>query len=47
MHLEDGDIIMSGTPKGVSTYAVGDRFVGQVYTGDKLLLEQEWVVIPN
>ena len=39
MHLEDGDIIMSGTPKGVSTYAVGD-----VFSGERLLVEQEWVV---
>lgn len=45
MTLEDGDIIMSGTPKGVATYEVGDVFVGQVYVGGKLLVEKEWVVI--
>ena len=44
MTLEDNDIIMSGTPKGVGTYSVGDRFVGQVFSGDTLLLEKEWVV---
>lgn len=44
MTLEDNDIIMSGTPKGVGTYNLGDRFVGQVYTGDELLLEKEWIV---
>ena len=44
MTLEDNDIIMSGTPKGVGTYAVGDRFVGQVFSGDMLLIEKEWVV---
>jgi len=43
MHLEDGDVIMSGTPKGVSTYAVGDVFLGQLFSGDELLVEQEWV----
>jgi len=45
MTLEDNDIIMSGTPKGVGTYRVGDRFVGQVFSDDILLLESEWVVI--
>lgn len=44
MTLEDNDIIMSGTPKGVGTYKLGDRFVGQVYAGDELLLEKEWIV---
>ncbi|AKF25988.1 2-keto-4-pentenoate hydratase [Sulfurovum lithotrophicum] len=43
MTLEDNDIIMSGTPKGVSTYRVGDRFLGQIYAGEKLLIEVEWI----
>ncbi len=42
MTLEDGDVIMSGTPKGVNTFNRGDRFVGRVYSNDKLLIEQEW-----
>ena len=44
MTLEDGDVIMSGTPKGVNTYSVGDRFVGQVFEGDRLLVKGEWLV---
>jgi len=44
MTLEDGDIIMSGTPKGVANYSVGDRFLGKVYENDDLLLESSWVV---
>ena len=44
MTLEDNDIIMSGTPKGVGTYRPGDRFIGQVYAGDQLFLEKEWRV---
>lgn len=44
MRLEDNDIIMSGTPKGVGTYRVGDRFIGQVFSGKTLLVEKEWVV---
>ena len=45
MSLEDGDIIMSGTPKGVGTYRVGDLFVGKIFYGDKLLIESSWSVI--
>lgn len=43
MSLEDGDIIMSGTPKGVATYNRGDRFLGHVYSDDRLLVEKEWM----
>ena len=42
MSLEDGDVIMSGTPKGVATYRRGDRFTGRIYAGECLLLEVEW-----
>jgi len=45
MSLEDGDVIMSGTPKGVTNYAVGDRFLGQIYLHGEVILEQEWVVL--
>jgi len=44
MSLCDGDIIMSGTPKGVSTYNLGDKFVGKIYNEDTLLLESSWIV---
>ena len=44
MSLEDGDIIMSGTPKGVGTYKLNDKFVGKIYCEDKLLLESFWIV---
>ena len=44
MDLEDGDIIMSGTPKGVGNYVVGDRFVGKIYENDTLLTESSWMV---
>ena len=42
MSLEDGDIIMSGTPKGVGNYAIGDLFRGKIYSDDKLLVESSW-----
>jgi 2-keto-4-pentenoate hydratase/2-oxohepta-3-ene-1,7-dioic acid hydratase in catechol pathway len=44
MSLEDGDIIMSGTPKGVGVYKLGDNFVGKIYCEDKLLVESSWIV---
>ena len=45
MSLEDGDIIMSGTPKGVATYCVGDRFRAEIIVEGKLILEVEFTAI--
>lgn len=42
MSLEDGDIIMSGTPKGVGNYKIGDSFIGKIYVKDSLLVESAW-----
>jgi len=39
MSLEDGDIIMSGTPKGVSNYKVGDRFEATIYSDEEEILK--------
>jgi len=44
MSLEDNDIIMSGTPKGVSTYNISDEFLGQIYYDKKLLVEVKFIV---
>jgi 2-keto-4-pentenoate hydratase/2-oxohepta-3-ene-1,7-dioic acid hydratase in catechol pathway len=44
MTLEDGDIVMSGTPEGVGTYEAGQTFVGRIYSNEILLIEQTWVV---
>ena len=44
MTLEDGDIIMSGTPKGVGTYKKDDIFEGKLYLKDELLVCSSWVV---
>ncbi|WP_457570434.1 fumarylacetoacetate hydrolase family protein [Desulfovulcanus sp.] len=43
MSLEDGDIIMTGTPKGVGTYKTGDKFVGKIYADEKILIERSWI----
>ena len=42
MTLEDGDIIMTGTPKGVSTYERNDRFEAVIYEGDREILRHGW-----
>jgi len=41
--LEDGDIVMSGTPKGVGLITKGDKFLGQIYQNNNLLVEKEWI----
>ena len=45
MTLEDGDIIMSGTPKGVGNYREGDHFTGEIWEGDQLLVYAEWTAM--
>jgi 2-keto-4-pentenoate hydratase/2-oxohepta-3-ene-1,7-dioic acid hydratase in catechol pathway len=42
MSLDDGDIIMTGTPKGVGQVQPGDRFVGRVLSGEQVLVSGEW-----
>ena len=44
MTIEDGDIIMSGTPKGVGTYRINDKFEGKIYIDDTLLVSSSWIV---
>ncbi|MEZ9835297.1 fumarylacetoacetate hydrolase family protein [Vibrio breoganii] len=41
--LQDGDIVMTGTPKGVGVIGKGDRFVGRVLQGEHCLVEKCWV----
>ncbi|KGJ94947.1 fumarylacetoacetate hydrolase family protein [Colwellia psychrerythraea] len=47
--LEDGDIVMTGTPKGVGVITIADNFVSQVYLqhednliANNVLLECQW-----
>jgi 2-keto-4-pentenoate hydratase/2-oxohepta-3-ene-1,7-dioic acid hydratase in catechol pathway len=44
MSLEDGDIIMSGTPKGVAIYKKDDIFVGEIYVDGKLAVSKTFCV---
>jgi 2-keto-4-pentenoate hydratase/2-oxohepta-3-ene-1,7-dioic acid hydratase in catechol pathway len=43
MSLNDGDIVMTGTPKGVGIIHAGDEFVGRITTGDTQLVAGRWV----
>ncbi len=47
MTLADGDIIMTGTPKGVGQVPPGASFTGQVFSNDKLIIEHCWQVAPR
>ena len=42
MTLEDGDIIMTGTPAGVGAVNAGARFEGRIMNGPELLTEHIW-----
>jgi 2-keto-4-pentenoate hydratase/2-oxohepta-3-ene-1,7-dioic acid hydratase in catechol pathway len=41
--LEDGDIIMTGTPSGVGEIRPQERFEGQVLLGDKPIVSASWI----
>ncbi len=43
MSLEDYDIIMSGTPKGVGNYNIGDIFKAIIYEDSREILSYEWI----
>ncbi len=43
--LEDGDIIMTGTPKGVGVVEAGECFEGQVLLGNEILLSASWTAV--
>lgn len=43
--FEDGDILMTGTPKGVGRFNVGDEFLGKILYDGKVLIEQRFKVI--
>ncbi len=43
MTLEDGDVIMTGTPKGVGYYHPGDRFEATVTCREEQLLDVTWI----
>lgn len=44
MDLEDGDIIMSGTPKGVTNYKINDTIDVEIYIDNDLILRDDFRV---
>ena len=45
IELEDGDIVMTGTPKGVGKIVSGSQFIGKVISQDKTLVSATWLAI--
>ena len=43
MTLNDGDIVMTGTPKGVGVIKNGDTFTAMIKEGDTIIVESSWV----
>jgi len=43
MTLEDGDIVMTGTPKGVGVIHARDKFTGSIWLNGEALLLSSWV----
>lgn len=41
--LEDGDIVMTGTPKGVGKIVSGSQFIAKVTCQDKTLVSATWL----
>lgn len=44
LSFEDGDILMSGTPKGVGAFKVGDKFLGKILYKNEIIIEKELIV---
>ncbi|WP_323591126.1 fumarylacetoacetate hydrolase family protein [Aliarcobacter butzleri] len=45
LSFEDGDILMSGTPKGVGEFKKGDIFVGKILYDKKVIIEERFEVL--
>lgn len=43
MTLEDGDIVMTGTPKGVGVISAGSQFSGKVLSHNQVLVSANWL----
>jgi 2-keto-4-pentenoate hydratase/2-oxohepta-3-ene-1,7-dioic acid hydratase in catechol pathway len=44
LSFEDGDLLMTGTPKGVGPVNSGDKYLGKIFEKEKLIVESSWVV---
>ncbi len=43
LSFEDGDLLMTGTPKGVGSVNSGDKYLGKIFAKEKLIVEGSWV----
>ncbi|MBL4940799.1 MAG: fumarylacetoacetate hydrolase family protein [Colwellia sp.] len=43
IELEDGDIVMTGTPKGVGQIVAGSEFIGKIICQGKMLISATWL----
>lgn len=43
MRFEDGDILMTGTPKGVGVVKAGSQYTARVFAGHEQLIEHTWI----
>ena len=41
--LEDGDLVMTGTPEGVGAIRKGERFEGRIFAGSEELVSAAWI----
>lgn len=44
LSFDDGDILMTGTPKGVGALIQGDIFLGKILSKGVVILEKQWTV---
>lgn len=44
LSFEDGDILMSGTPKGVGEFKINDVFTGKIIYDNKTIIEETFIV---
>ena len=44
LSFDDGDILMSGTPKGVGEFRIGDVFKGKILYDNKVIIEETFEV---
>jgi 2-keto-4-pentenoate hydratase/2-oxohepta-3-ene-1,7-dioic acid hydratase in catechol pathway len=43
MRLEDRDVLMTGTPKGVGIVKAGSQYTARVFAGHQQLIEHTWI----
>ena len=44
LSFENGDILMTGTPRGVGIVNPGDKFSGKIFEIEELIVEGSWIV---